>query len=225
LEKPLIVKPRLGSLGRHTTTSIQTLADLCVGFFRAKKLCYWVIVEEHLVGSVYRATFVDGVLEGVLAGEPPRVVGDGISAISELVALKNKLKNPKISEIVLEQVHGEFLARKGLSTKSIPKEGEVVDLLEKIGVSYGGNSIEVTEITHADIKKELTRAWDTLADPLIGLDFIIPDITASPYSQKWGIIECNGCPFINLHHDPVEGTPRNVAGKVWDYVERNLDKF
>ena len=225
LDKPLIVKPRLGSRGRHTTTSVKTLSDLRTGFERAKQLCYWVIIEEHLVGSVYRATFVDGVLEGVLAGEPPRVRGDGTSTISELVMTKNNVRNSHVSEIILDPVHEEFLARNGLSLNSVPKLDKSVDLLEKIGVSYGGNSIEVTDITNEDIKRELKRASDVLSDPLIGLDFIIPDISASPYTQKWGIIECNGCPFINLHHDPVEGTPRNVAAKVWDYVERNLDKF
>jgi hypothetical protein len=31
-------------------------------------------------------------------------------------------------------------------------------------------------------------------------------------------LEANSLPFINLHHDPLLGTPRNVAGMVWDML-------
>lgn len=36
--------------------------------------------------------------------------------------------------------------------------------------------------------------------------------------QRVGILECNGLPFIDLHHYPFEGKPQNVAGALWDIV-------
>jgi D-alanine-D-alanine ligase-like ATP-grasp enzyme len=53
---------------------------------------------------------------------------------------------------------------------------------------------------------------------LLGFDFIVPDVTKSPDEQKFGIIECNAVPFINLHHSPLIGEPQNVAGALWDYI-------
>lgn len=220
LEKPVIVKPRLGSRGRHTTTWISTEEELEKAFTIAKQLCYWVVMEEHLVGSVYRGTVIDGVLAGVLAGDPPRVTGDGVHTIEALVAIKNANKNPKIKDVVLSNVHTEFLTRSDRTLSDVLPAGETIDLLEKIGISYGGNSAEVTEITHPETKKFLEAAARTVNDPLIGFDFIIKDIGGSPHTQKWGIIECNGVPFINLHHDPIEGKSNNVAKYVWDFVER-----
>ncbi len=85
LEKPVIVKPRFGSRGRHTTTHINTEADLKVAYRRARQLSWPVIVEEHLVGSVYRATCIGGKVVGILAGDPPRVTGDGIKTVRQLI--------------------------------------------------------------------------------------------------------------------------------------------
>lgn len=225
LEKPVIVKPRVGSRGRHTTTHIYTKDELNRAFRIAKQLCHWVVMEEHLAGSVYRGTTIDGKLSGVLAGDPPRVVGDGVHTIYELVPIKNALRHAKVSPVVLDERHRAFLARTGRSFETVPSMGEVVDLLEKIGVSYGGHSAEVTAIAHPRIKEALERAAAVVDDPIIGFDFIIADITAHPDAQKWGIIEANSTPFINLHHDPVEGEPVNVAARVWDFVEKNIDRF
>jgi hypothetical protein len=225
LEKPVIVKPRVGSRGRHTTTHIHTLEELRRAFKIAKQLCFWVVVEEHLVGSVYRGTMIDGVLAGVLAGDPPRIVGDGVHTIEELVPIKNSLRHAKVSAVVLDDRHRAFLARTGRSFATVPALGETVDLLEKIGVSYGGHSAEVTGITHPAIKDTLERAARVVADPIIGFDFIIANVAGDPARQKWGIIECNSTPFINLHHDPVEGTPMNVAARLWDYVESHIERF
>jgi hypothetical protein len=47
---------------------------------------------------------------------------------------------------------------------------------------------------------------------------MIPDITKSWRKQRCGFLEANTVPFINLHHHPHKGKPRNVAAKVWDMI-------
>jgi D-alanine-D-alanine ligase-like ATP-grasp enzyme len=225
LQKPVVVKPRIGSRGRHTTTHITNETELVEAFNRAIELCPSVVIEEHLKGAVYRGTVIGGKLAGVLAGEPPRVVGDGMSSIRELVFKKNAGRHEKVHAVDLGKQHEEFLSRTGASFETVPERGAVVYLIEKIGVSYGGHSAEVSTRTHPDIKTILERAAEVAADPIVGFDFIIPDISKSPRTQKWGIIECNTLPFINLHYDPVEGEPVNVASVLWEYVEANTEKF
>jgi len=183
LNRPVVVKPRVGSRGRHTTTHVGTLEELRAAFARAKQLCRWVVVEEHLEGAVYRATLIGGQLVGVLAGEPPRVVGDGTSPIAVLVEKKNAARHKKVSPVVLGEQHRAFLSRLGKTVDTIPMRGEIVDLLEKIGVSYGGHSAEVTPVTHLETKRILKAAAEVVDDPMIGFDFIIPDIVRSPHGQ------------------------------------------
>lgn len=218
LDKPVIVKPRAGSRGRHSTTYVNSPEELAQAFRVAKQLCHWAMVEEQLAGPVYRATLVNFELCGVLRGDPPQVVGDGGLSIRQLVEAKNANLPAGVKPIKLDDQAKRFLGRQGLTYDSVPQSGAVVYLSEKIGVNYGGSSSEDFEICHPDNKALFVRAARALGDPIVGFDFIIPDITRSWKSQKCGFIEANSLPFINLHHDPLLGTPRNVAAKVWDMV-------
>lgn len=74
LVKPLIVKPRIGSRGRHTTVFINTKDELLKAFHIAQKLCKYVAIEEYLVGPVCRATLVGGKLVGFFVGDRKSVV-------------------------------------------------------------------------------------------------------------------------------------------------------
>ncbi len=94
--------------------------------------------------------------------------------------------------------------------------GKTIDLIEKIGIGYGGYKAEEIAITHPEIIRILEAAGRLVNFPVMGFDFIIPDIRKHPDEQSWGIIECNSLPFIDLHHFPLEGAPVNVAKYVWD---------
>ncbi|MBY0538119.1 hypothetical protein K2P47_01825 [Patescibacteria group bacterium] len=219
LQKPVIIKPRFGSRGRHTTTHINNLTDFKIAYERAKQLCVQVIVEEHYVGSVYRATCVDGKLGGVLAGDPPRITGDGIATIVQLIERKNDTRPARVGLVRITEKHLDFLRAQGYTFETVLPAGLTIDISEKIGLSYGGCSREVTDVTHPKLVSELERAAVATGDPLVGFDFITTSVEADPDTVRWGIIECNSVPFINLHHDPLIGTPVNVAARVWDWVE------
>ncbi len=216
--KPVIIKPRSGSRGRHSTTFVSSVDDLKKAYKVAKQLCHFVIVEEQLFGPVYRATVVNFELAGVLRGDCPQVVGDGIKSITDLIKEKNQTPHQGVKNIVIDPSIELFLSRQGLGLTSVVPKGQVVNLTEKIGVNYGGSSSEDFEICHVDNKELFISAAKVLGDPIVGFDFIISDITKSWKEQKCGFIEVNSLPFINLHHDPLHGQPKNVAAKVWDML-------
>lgn len=220
LHCPVIVKPRLGSRGRHTTTNLTKIEDFEKAFWSAKEMGYYAIVEEHLIGSVYRATMIDGVLAGVLAGDPPRITGDGTKTIRELIERKNRSRDKRVSEVLLSDKLNSFLERQDYTLDATLPLDVTIDLSEKIGLSYGGKSREVTPDVHPKLRALLEQAAKVVDDPILGFDFITTDVSLDPDTVSWGIIECNAVPFINLHHDPLEGVPINVAGKLWDYVAR-----
>jgi hypothetical protein len=108
---------------------------------------------------------------------------------------------------------------KTLINTYVPEKNEVVYLSEKIGVSYGGASAEEFEIAHPDNKALFEKAARVFDDVIIGFDFMIPDISRSWREQRCGFLEANSVPFINLHHSPLKGKPRNIAAKVWDMID------
>ncbi len=220
LTPPVIAKPFSGSASRHTVLHISNEKELTRGFNVAKEIAPKVVIEEELVGAVYRATVVDGKFAAALRRDQPHVVGDGVSTIAELVAEANKhpgRQGPYFHHIKLDNFAKEELAWQGLAFESILPEGARATLHQKINWSVGGTTTDVTDETHPDniaLFEEVARVLNT---KMVGLDFIIGDMNKSWKEQeRCGILECNSMPFFDNHHLPFEGKPRNVASLIWD---------
>jgi hypothetical protein len=211
-----VVKPRIGSRGRHTTTMIQSEPIVRSAFESARQLCHFAVVEAHLHGPVCRATVVGNTLAGFFAAHPPYVVGDGKQTIESLITSKNKQRPDRVEPIVLTDEHESFLRRQHLHRTSVPKKGERVELSQRTGRLFGGETTELLPLVHPKLRTYLEEATKALAAPIVGYDLIIEDATKDPDLQAWGIIEGNSLPFIDLHYLPLHGSPSPVAANVWD---------
>jgi D-alanine-D-alanine ligase-like ATP-grasp enzyme len=222
LQKPVIAKPNLGSRSRHTMMHINSREELIAGFKKAKKLSPLVVVEEELRGHLFRGTLVGGKLAGVVKRDPPEVAGDGVHSLRELLQNENERPEragPIFHKIVMDAEAEKELKRKNVGMDDVPEKDRIITFSQKTSRSCGGITTEVTENTHPENVKMLEHVAKFLNDPLVGVDFIMEDITKSwREEQHCGIIECNSLPFIDLHHYPLFGKPNNVAGKLWDLV-------
>jgi D-alanine-D-alanine ligase-like ATP-grasp enzyme len=222
IDKPIITKPNIGSRSRHTLIHINTYDDLKIGFRKAKQLSPFVVVEEELRGFLFRGTLIGGKLVGVVKRDQPEVSGDGVHTLRELLEDENKRperNGPIFHKIVIDKEAEAELKRQNINFDDIPEKERVVTFSQKTSRGSGGTTTEVTDITHPDNIEMLEHVARYLKDPLIGVDFILEDITKSwKDEQHSGIIECNSLPFIDLHHYPLFGKPNNVAGKLWDLV-------
>ncbi|MBY0376638.1 hypothetical protein K2P96_01565 [Patescibacteria group bacterium] len=217
LTKPVIVKPKIGSRGRHTTTNINTFEELLRAIEVGQMISPHLVVEEHLSGYVCRATLVKDKLMGFYRGEAPYIVGDGVHSVIELIEEKNKNKPERVEEIKMTQEIQDFISRFGHSVHSIPKNGENVSLTHRVGRLFGGRTKEMLDELHPSFIPIFEKASRMTGLVLAGFDCIIPDPTKPADSQKWGIIECNTLPFIDLHYYALEGKPQNIAGAIWDF--------
>lgn len=211
-----VTKPRAGSRGRHTTTNIRDEAALRAAFKSAQKLCQYVCVTRHLDGSICRGTLVDGKLVGFFQADPPRLIGDGVSSIGELLDAKNKARHERVQPVELREEHEAYLRRAGYTLESVLKDKEVLDLTHRTGRLFGGETRELLTSVHPKLRAYLEKAATALKVPIVGFDLIVKDPEADPDTQEWGIIEANSLPFIDLHYLPLYGEPSNVAKHVWD---------
>ncbi|MFA6586187.1 MAG: hypothetical protein WCS86_03455 [Candidatus Paceibacterota bacterium] len=221
LNKPIIIKPQFGSLGRHTTTNINTKEELEKAYYLARQITFSMIAQEHLFGSVYRATVVNNILVGFFRADPPFVIGDGIKSIEKLIFEKNKNRKDKLSEILINEELLDFIQRQGLFVNSILEKDKKIDLLAKTGRFYGGYTKEMLPEIHPKFHSIFRKASEFVSIPVAGFDLIIKDPTKDPDTQRWGIIECNSLPFIDLHAFSLEGEPVNIAEYIWNLWNHN----
>ena len=222
LDKPVIAKPNLGSRSRHTTTHISTEEEMKRAYHLAHMLSPWVMIEEELSGYVHRGTVIGGKLIAVLRREPAYVIGDGIHNVKELIEIENKnplRDNKMFHQLALDGEAIKELLHWNRNENTIPKDKEIVTLGQKTSRAVGGGITDMTDVVHPDNKEMLEKIGKVLNDPLIGVDFIMDDVSISWKDQpKSGVIECNSAPFIDLHHFPLVGKPHNVAGALWDII-------
>jgi D-alanine-D-alanine ligase-like ATP-grasp enzyme len=218
----VIVKPSTGSRSRHTSTHVSDEKGLRLAFIKAKKLSPWVIIEEELIGHVYRGTIIGGKVIGIRRKDPPQVVGDGLHNVRELIEIENR--RPERQGPVYGKIKTgaeNFQLENGIDFSSIPKKNQIVILSKKTSIGSGGGSTDVTDSAHPDIIALLERIAIVLDDQLVGVDFIVPDISR-PLSlseeNRLGVIECNSLPFIHVHLFPLNGKPRDTARALWNAV-------
>ncbi|MGB4076658.1 MAG: hypothetical protein WBK28_03065 [Minisyncoccia bacterium] len=223
IESPAIVKPYSGSASRHTTLHIRSDAELVRAAHVARQVAPLALIEEELVGPVYRATVVGGKLSATLRRDPPHVMGDGTHTIAELVedANKNPARGgPYFHKIKLDEAARQELRYQGLSSDSVPEKGRRVTLHQKVNWSVGGTTADVSDAVHPENRALFEEVANVLKAPVVGFDFIIGDLGRSYKEQKrCGFIEANSMPFFDNHHLPFEGAPQNVAGAIWAQVE------
>jgi cyanophycin synthetase len=61
--------------------------------------------------------------------------------------------------------------------------------------------------------KDIAKFFDIR---LVGIDFLVPDISSSWQNQQCAVLELNSVPCIETHHFPSSGAPQNVANALVD---------
>jgi len=227
LRKPLIIKPILGSLSRHTSLHLNTMEEFLNGFRKAKQISAWVMVQEELEGlGIYRPTIIGGKLVGIVNKEPPHVVGTGSDTVKHLVDQENarpQRQGPIFHFIPTDEAASKYLNAQGWRWDSVPEPGKVIVFSDKTSRTIGGSITDYTDTAHPDNIALFEKIGRLLNDPIIGIDFIIGDMKKSWKEQeRCGVIECNSLPFIDLHDYPLNGTPRHPARDIWKLAYPSL---
>lgn len=219
---PVISKPHRTSRGLHTTIEIRSKQDLERAFRITKQVSPWAIIEKELQGIVHRVTLVGGRVSAIVKRDYPSVYGDGVSTVRQLLDKENS--DPRRDDFEFYKIQpndrAEYqLSHNGLSWDSVPAKGQHVILNDKVSRRHGTVTVDVTDETHPENIKLFERIAEVMGDPLIGVDYMIGDMSVPWQEQPGnGLIECNSMPYIDLHHYPYEGKARNVGKDLWDYV-------
>lgn len=221
---PLVVKPRYGSLSKHTICNIQNEYELIEAIRIVHEISREFILEKFIVGNVYRITIVNNNLVVCCFRELPNIIGDGIHSIEELVRTKNNnplrgdinQKNFTLHKIPLNEKTILLLKNQGLTIKNIPLKNRKIYLYDKVVLSCGTDIHDKTDDIHSDNKFLFLKLSQLLKAPIVGIDFICQNISEPYHKQHCAIIEANSLPYIDMHHFPVSGKPHDVAGYIID---------
>lgn len=221
---PVVIKPLDGNHGKGATVGIRSIDDARAAWDKAKEYSRYVIVEQQLIGSDFRALVVNNRLIAVAERIPAHVVGNGRATIQKLIDKTNA--DPRRGyghENVLTQIDVDgqtmrCITNAGYDLGSVLPKGEVLHLKTTANISTGGTAIDCTDDTHPQNVLLFERIARIIGLDVAGIDVIAPNVTEPLHENGGGIIEVNAAPGFRMHLAPSEGIGRNVAEHVIDML-------
>lgn len=221
---PAVIKPLDGNHGKGATVGIKSLEEARIAWERAKEYSRWVIVEQQLQGSDFRALVVNNRLIAVAERVPANVTGDGRHTIRELIEITNQ--DPRrgyghenvLTQIDIDGQTMRLIKNAGYELDSVLPEGERLFLKTTANISTGGTAIDVTDEVHPKNVFLFERIAKIIGLDVAGIDIIAPNVSEPLKENGGGIIEVNAAPGFRMHLSPSEGIGRNVAEHVVDML-------
>ena len=219
-DTPVVLKPYNGNHGDGVITNIRTEKELLDAYDIVKKINSAMLIESFIKGNDYRVLVVDYKVIAVAKRTPPFIIGDGTHTIFELVQELNL--DPKrgeghsslLSHVEFDDVMIYYLASKGMTKNTIPKQGQKVILRNNGNLSSGGSAEDVTDQIHPETVYQCEMACRQIGLNICGLDIVCNDISEPLTSQNGAIIEMNSGPGLRMHISPNVGQGRNVAESI-----------
>lgn len=193
----LVVKPA-SDTGAGKGITVGPTGDRCIAeaILEAGTFGTEVLLQERIDGNVVRALVADGELLDTVERRPAAVTGDGTSTVKDLVSVENArrdaLGDRSTGYIPTGADYKAALARVGMSTKSVPLEGEEIVVS---GRSNTGSELESSRIELEPAAAETAvQAAQALGVVLAGVDLVL-----DPEDKVLAVLEVNTCPGLHWH--------------------------
>jgi cyanophycin synthetase len=216
---PLVVKPaEYTSGGVGVSTNVTTVPRLRAAVASARSWGPRILVEEQVEGDCYRVLVMDGEVLDTVVRHPPRVIGDGVSTVRQLVRDENKArleagKSRALGLIVLDPDVRNTISSQGLQLHSRPAKGQIVVLKRVINDNAGRENVPANGCLCFAILRSACKAAEIVDARLAGIDVICSDPNVPLELSGGAIIEVNATPGFYYHYcRPDSGFP--IADRV-----------
>jgi len=224
---PVVVKPLDGNQGKGVTVNILNEAHLRAAYAVATEFRDTVLVERYLPGNDFRLLVVGDKLVAVARRDPPKVVGDGVHTVTQLVDMVNA--DPRrgdghatsLTKIRFDDIARSCLRSQGFEADAIPQKGQRVNLRNNANLSTGGSATDVTDDVHPDVAARAVTAAHMVGLHICGVDLVCDSILRPIEEQGGGVVEVNAAPGLRMHLSPSFGKGRPVGEAIMSSLFKN----
>ena len=224
---PVVVKPLDGNQGKGVTVNILSEAQLRAAYAVAIEFRDTVLVERYMPGNDFRLLVVGDKLVAAARRDPPKVVGDGVHTVAQLVDMVNA--DPRrgdghatsLTKIRFDDIARSCLRSQGFEADAIPDKGQRVNLRNNANLSTGGSATDVTDDVHPDVAARAVTAAHMVGLHICGVDLVCDSILRPIEEQGGGVVEVNAAPGLRMHLSPSFGKGRPVGEAIMSSLFKN----
>ncbi len=204
----VVVKPVRGEQGLGVRVDLRDAAAAAKAIEDARRFADEVIVEERVRGVDLRIVVIDYQVVAAATRLPPQITGDGRSTVQSLIAHLSRRREAAThgeSSIPIDAETERCVRAAGRRMDEVLGAGETLEVRKTANLHTGGTIHDVTSRLHPTLADAAVRAARALEIPVVGLDFIVPDVEGADYA----IIEANERPGL-ANHEPQPTAERFV---------------
>lgn len=210
----LIVKPAHASLSRGLTLNIQSVKALQAAILVARELSPSVLIQEQVEGEEVRFVAIDGKIVSALLRRTPRVVGNGVSTVAELIDQENIERKGLIFEYIsYPQLTDSIISPALLVSKKVLEPGRLLELNRATMIKNGCSVYDVLPLVDVGYVKTIEKLITNLGAHFMVTDVFFKDFTAPQQDDNYWFIEFNTSPVLKLFYGCRDG-------RVFDIVPR-----
>ena len=218
----VVVKPLNRSLSVGLTTDVTTSLQLQKAIKKAAKYSAEVLVQEQVFGEEVRFAVINGKVISALLRRTPRVVGDGVSTIAELIERENAERRKIDYTLVPYPQLTEELVRSSVDVEKVPADGEIVELSRATMISRGCSVYDIL----SDIDESYIRLVESLVSDLdtgfIVVDIFIKNFREPASDDNYWFIEFNTSPVLKLFYSCRDGNMHDILPALAEAIDRKM---
>jgi D-alanine-D-alanine ligase-like ATP-grasp enzyme len=224
----VVVKPASGTAGgQGVSTNISNPSQLRRAIAWAAAFSRQILIERHVGGETFRLVFLDGELMDCVVRKSPRLTGDGVSTIRELVASENRRRLAggygfSQSLLGVDVDMKMSLQAQGLSMKSVPEAGREFTIKTVANENSSDDNASGSFFVNEEnilLGRRIARATNLR---LVGIDMITEDPSRPLEETQGAVVDVNGAPGFYYHyHRRGDRFPlaRIILGRVFNIPE------
>jgi len=221
--KEVVVKPADRALSIGLTLHVQSLVALKRAIEYAKEFSASVLIQQQVTGEEIRFTILEGKVIAALLRRTARVIGDGVSLVTELIKQENKERERlQFEYLSYPQLTDSLIDSQFFINDEVPARGSVVELSHSTMIKGGCSVYDIL----SDIHHTYVSAVERFANKL-GAGFVVVDVFCSAYGEPatpanhW-LIELNTAPVLKMYYACRGGQQFDIVSHLIDMIDCRL---
>lgn len=215
--KRIVVKPARGEQGRGIRVDLSDLDEIMLAVEDAREIGDTVLLEEFVRGDDLRIIVIDNEVVAAAIRKPAQIKGTGDMTIKALIEHQSRRRAAAThgeSKIPLDGETERCVKAAGYDMDDILPDGVKLRVRKTANLHTGGTIHDVTDRLHPVLERAAVKAAIALEIPLVGFDFMVPDVEDSEYV----IIEANERPGL-ANHEP-QPTAEKFIDMLFPYTKK-----